>query len=309
MNALSFRQGWPLYAGMAVAGAAAVVASASTLAALAHTAGWSGWTPWLLPAALDIGGSAGGWCWLRPGVPDRARRFGRLVALTGAAGSLIGNAAGHLLTTHYLSAGPALVVVVGAVPAAVLVALAHLAALLADPTATSTEAEPGNTGSLRDERMFEWSEGDTSDQRPRDDSEDPNNQNHNQKDDHQEDDEQQDDREGDKPQGDHHEDDGQGDGNQRDGDKEHVDTRAVVLQLLHQHPHTIADLARSTGRSRSTVIGHLSALTKTGAIHRQDDKRYRATTGPHLITTRKRSTRSHPTTGTDRTAGPEEAVR
>jgi hypothetical protein len=72
MNALSFRLGWPLYAGMLVAGAAAVVASASTLAALAQAAGWSSWTPWLLPAALDIGGSAGGWCWLRPGVPVQA---------------------------------------------------------------------------------------------------------------------------------------------------------------------------------------------------------------------------------------------
>jgi hypothetical protein len=37
-TALTLRTGWPLYTGMTVAGAAAVVASASTLAALARAA-------------------------------------------------------------------------------------------------------------------------------------------------------------------------------------------------------------------------------------------------------------------------------
>jgi len=260
MNALSFRLGWPLYAGMLVAGAAAVVASASTLAALAQTAGWSSWTPWLLPAALDIGGCAGGWCWLRPGVPDRARRFGRLVALAGAAGSLIGNAAGHLLTTGYLSAGPTLVVVVGAVPAAVLVALAHLAALLAVPPTSPTAAEPGNAGDPEGERMFEWDENCDPDEQPDPDEPDDT-----------------------------------------DEHEELIDTRAAVLQLLHQHPLTIAELAKATGRSRTTVIGHLTALTSTGAVHRDDTKHYRATTRPHLIT-QNHATQNHPT-------GPEEAAQ
>jgi hypothetical protein len=92
---LNLRQGWPLYAGMVVAGAAAVMASASTLAGLAREAGWSGWTPWLLPAVLDVGGNAGGGCWLRLDVPDSPRAFGRVVALAGAAATLLGNAAGY----------------------------------------------------------------------------------------------------------------------------------------------------------------------------------------------------------------------
>jgi hypothetical protein len=131
-----------MYAGMAVAGAAAVVASASTLAALARAAGWVAWTPWLLPAALDVAGAAAGWCWLRPGAPDRARRFGRVVALLGAAGTLAGNAAGHLVASGYLRPGPVLVVAVGAVPAGVLVALAHLTALLAAGEQATDHAVP-----------------------------------------------------------------------------------------------------------------------------------------------------------------------
>lgn len=126
---------WPIWAGMTIAGSAAVVASAYTLAALATAAGWAAWTPWLLPASLDVGGAVGGWCWLRPGAPDRARQFGRGLALTGAAGTLVGNAVGHLVSSGYLQPGPVLVVVVGAVPAAMLVALAHLAALLIASTA------------------------------------------------------------------------------------------------------------------------------------------------------------------------------
>ena len=97
---------WPLHVGMAVAGTAAVVASASTLAGLAAAAGWAGWTPWLLPAALDVGGCVGGWCWLRPATPARARGFGRTVALVGAGGTLVGNAAGHLITSGYATGGP-----------------------------------------------------------------------------------------------------------------------------------------------------------------------------------------------------------
>jgi DNA-binding transcriptional ArsR family regulator len=229
MSGPSFRLGWPLYAGMLVAGAAAVVASASTLSSLAEAAGWSSWTPWLLPAALDIGGSAGGWCWLRPDVPEPARRFGRFVALAGANGSLIGNAAGHLMSTGYLHPGPVLVVIVGAVPAAVLVALAHLAALLAaQPIPHDAAPEP------------------TPAEQPAQEEDDVEAQD--------------------------------------DAEPEHTaDTRTGVLQLLQEQPRTIAELATATGRSRTTVTGHLAALTKAGHIHRDSTKRYAAITRPHLI--------------------------
>ncbi|WP_285623859.1 winged helix-turn-helix domain-containing protein [Kineosporia sp. NBRC 101677] len=91
---------------------------------------------------MDIGGSAGGWCWLRPGIPHRAKRFGAIVAITSAAASLVGNAAGHLLAAGYLTTGPVLIMIVGAIPAMVLVALAHLAALLGEPISIEDEEQP-----------------------------------------------------------------------------------------------------------------------------------------------------------------------
>lgn len=208
----TWRLRWPLYAGMSVAGAAAVVASASTLAALARTAGWSSWTPWLLPAAVDIGGSAGGWCWLRPGIPDPARRFGAIVAIVSACASLIGNAAGHLLAAEYLTAGPVLVIIVGAVPAMVLVALAHLAALLGSPM--------DDVGQHEEEAA------------PSDGANEEN-------------------------------------------------TRTVVLNLISDSPRTVSELVSATGKARSTLNGHLAALTKSGAITRSTDKRYRSRQ-PHI---------------------------
>lgn len=234
---LSLRLGWPLYAGITVAGAAAVVASASTLAALARAAGWAGWTPWLLPAALDVGGSAGGWCWLRPGAPDRARRFGRVVALLGAGCTLVGNAAGHLLATGYLEPGPILVVVVGAIPPGVLVALAHLAALLVSdaspitvPVKPTVEPEvapqPAPPAALAAQTAVA-----TPPQPPVDGA----------------------------------------------------DTRSVVLSVIRERPVTIAELVQATGRSRTTIVGHLTALTDDGSVVRDDDKRYRAVVRPHLV--------------------------
>lgn len=232
---LTFRLGWPLYAGMTVAGAAAIVASASTLAALARAAGWAGWTPWLLPAALDVGGSVGGWCWLRPGTPQPARGFGRVVALLGAALTLVGNAAGHLLATGYLHPGPLLVVVVGAVPAAVLVALAHLAALLA--TQAPDDAPPAADEPTADVPPLAPSP------KPRDTG-------------------------------------------RKDRTDDGTDTRTAVLAVIRRRPVTIADLVQTTGRSRTTIVGHLSALIRDGAVVRDDDKRYRAVTRPHLVDTR-----------------------
>ncbi len=228
------RGAWPLYVGMAVAATAAVVASASTLAALAKAAGWSGWTPWLLPAALDIGGSVGGWCWLNPGAPTAARSFGRAVALIGAAGTLVGNAAGHLIASGYLHPGPELVVIVGAVPAAVLVALAHLAALLTGdryPIATTRRAK--RTAPGRPVVPAPASSGEPA-------------------------------------------------GNAlpvADGAAApDADTRSVVLAQLRTGPATIAELVRATGRSRSTIVGHLGALADSGAIVRDEAKRYRCPT-------------------------------
>lgn len=228
---------WPLYTGMAVAGSAAVVASASTLAGLAQVAGWAGWTPWLLPAALDVGGSVGGWCWLRADIPARARGFGRSLALAGATTTLVGNAAGHLISSGYLTGGPALVVIVGAVPAAVLVALVHLAALLtssARPRRSTTARGPDHAAGGGDRRPVPVTAADTASaaaDRPR--------------------------------------------GGGRDGTVGGGSVRAAVLAGLDGGPSTVADLVRATGRPRSTVVGHLTALAEAGVVARGEGKRWR----------------------------------
>lgn len=247
---LALRAGWPLYLGMAVAGAAAIVASASTLAGLARTAGWGGWTPWLLPAALDVGGSAGGWCWLRPGAPERARSFGRVVALVGAAATLVGNAAGHLIASGYLQPSPLLVVVVGAVPAAVLMALAHLAALLTGgderrPRAVRATTSPRTTSAPPLPPARQATEHDkTADDAPtrplhlaavRPPAKTTS----------------------------------------TPATADVSETRAAVLAAITAQTPTIAELVRTTGRSRTTIVGHLTALTEEGTVRRGADKRYR----------------------------------
>ena len=62
-----------------------------------------------------------------------------------------------------------------------------------------------------------------------------------------------------------------------------VDTRAAVLAVIRRRPVTIAELVNATGRSRTTIVGHLTALTDDGTITRDDDKRYRAVIRPHLV--------------------------
>ncbi|WP_088312589.1 winged helix-turn-helix domain-containing protein [Kineosporia sp. R_H_3] len=255
-DALTLRQAWPLYAGMTVAASAAVVASASTLASLAHVTGWSGWTPWLLPAALDVGGSVGGWIWLRAGAIPPARRFGRAVAMTGAAGTLVGNAAGHLIESGYLEVGPALVVIVGAVPAAVLVALAHLAALMVTvhdvpsvtpsvaPSVTPSASRPIGTrakacasvagfdpviGAVTPSNRETKARATVAASPPS------------------------------SPVG---------------CSSEVADTRTAVLDLVKAGPVTVAEVVRKTGRARTTVVGHLEALTGDGVVTRDDRKRY-----------------------------------
>lgn len=272
---VGLRAGWPLYLGMAVAGAAAIVASASTLAALARTAGWAGWTPWLLPAALDVGGSAGGWCWLRPGAPDRARRFGRVVALVGAAGTLVGNAAGHLIASDYLQPGPLLVVVVGAVPAAVLMTLAHLAALLTagDERTTRARVTVRPASAVRKPRP---SPPRAVAARPTPDA----------------------------PEGQDLAAEATGTSEasptaavrlaavaasstrrrrataaaDQTASSDVSDTRVAVLTAIRAQQPTVAELVRATGRSRTTIVGHLTALTDEGTVVRGDDKRYRPAT-------------------------------
>lgn len=80
--------------------------------------------------------------WVGVDVPDRARRFARVLALATIAASVAGNAGQHALT----GGGAWWPVVVGAVPAAVLAAVAHLVALArlddVSPAESATPAVP-----------------------------------------------------------------------------------------------------------------------------------------------------------------------
>jgi DNA-binding transcriptional ArsR family regulator len=189
----------------------------------------------------------------------RARAFGRVVALVGAAGTLVGNAAGHLIAVDYLRPGPLLVVVVGAVPAAVLMSLAHLAALLTggDGRATARvrvttrtpEPQPAkapdqpahlaapDSPALGDDPAPATVQTRTASRPPGADAFVP--------------------------------------ASAPSPAADVSETRAAVLAAIDGRSFTVAELVRSTGRSRTTIVGHLTALAADGAIHRGPDKRYR----------------------------------
>lgn len=128
-----------LYGLLVIVAAAAAVLSFTTLTALAGAVGFlpAGepfWlrpgTAWLLPVTIDVGAAAGSLVWLsRTG---RARAFGRALALALLGLSVAGNAVGHALAVadrpHPLVMG-LLVVIVSAIPPAVLGAVVHLAML------------------------------------------------------------------------------------------------------------------------------------------------------------------------------------
>ena len=199
--------GWPLYAGMTVAGAAAVVASASTLATLARAAGWAGWTPWLLPGSVDVGGCVGGWVWLRrrapghdrlpaPGTGPRRHRRGRPRRRAGRPRA---------------PRGPA--------------RAARRSQRGDGPHACPRRCRDPGRGARRRARH----------DAPVAEADDP------------------------------------------------VDTRTSVLTALRAGPASVADLVKVTGRSRTTIVGHLNALSDDGAVVRGDDKRYRTVTGPRPV--------------------------
>lgn len=123
-----------LYGLLGLVALAAVVLSFDALHGLALLCGFSRGLAPLLPVTIDAGAAAGSLVWLtRP--PGAARVFGRALALVLLAGSVAGNALGHGLDAY--AARPAwwVVVVVSAVPPAVLAAVIHLGVLAARPAA------------------------------------------------------------------------------------------------------------------------------------------------------------------------------
>ena len=121
---------WWVMAGMTIAAASAAVASFSGLYGLAAMAGWPVRLAWLLPLTLDAHAMTSARVWLAASTRSRAaRRFARANALGAIAASIAGNAAYHAIGTGLLDVTWPIVVLVGAVPAAVLGLTAHLHAL------------------------------------------------------------------------------------------------------------------------------------------------------------------------------------
>ncbi len=121
---------WWVITGMTIAAASAAVASFSGLYGLAALAGWPVRLAWLLPLTLDAYAMTSARVWLAASTRSRAaRRFARANALGAISMSIAGNAAYHAVQTHLLTVSWPIVVLVGAVPAAVLGLTAHLHAL------------------------------------------------------------------------------------------------------------------------------------------------------------------------------------
>jgi len=141
--------------GMAVAAASAAIASFTGLRGLAEVAGWPGRLAWLLPITIDAYAMTSTRVWLA-GTPAaaRARRFARANAIGAIATSIIGNAAYHLVAAGLLRISWPIVVLVGAVPAAVLGLTAHLHALrtVVDPERDLAPADQNRTESRPEAR-------------------------------------------------------------------------------------------------------------------------------------------------------------
>jgi hypothetical protein len=137
--------------GMAVAAASAAVASFTGLRGLALVAGWPDRLAWLLPVTIDAYAMTSARVWLTgTSHTHRARRFAQANAIGAIATSIVGNAAYHAVSVRLLTVSWPIVVVVGAVPAAVLGLTAHLHALRTierdrpgpDANEDGTESEP-----------------------------------------------------------------------------------------------------------------------------------------------------------------------
>jgi hypothetical protein len=117
-------------AGMLIAAASAAVASFTGLRGLALITGWPPRLAWLLPVTLDAYAMTSARVWLASTTrARRARRFARANAIGAIAASIAGNATYHSVTVGLMHITPPIVVLVGAVPAAVLGFTAHLHAL------------------------------------------------------------------------------------------------------------------------------------------------------------------------------------
>jgi hypothetical protein len=121
---------WWVLGGMTVTAISAAVSSFSGLRSLADATGWPGPLSPLLPLTVDAYAMTATRIWLSPVTRSkRAQRFARWNAIGAILLSLLGNAAWHLIAAGVLVMSWQIIVVVGAVPPAVLGLLSHLAVL------------------------------------------------------------------------------------------------------------------------------------------------------------------------------------
>ncbi|WP_410641211.1 DUF2637 domain-containing protein [Amycolatopsis sp. lyj-346] len=115
---------------MTVTALAAAVSSFSGLHSLAAATGWPEALAPLLPFTVDAYAMTATRVWLSKATGSAAaRRFARWNAIGAIGLSLVGNAAWHLIAAQVLTVTWPIVVLVGAVPPAVLGLLSHLAVL------------------------------------------------------------------------------------------------------------------------------------------------------------------------------------
>ena len=129
---------WWVIVGMTVAAISAAVASFAGLRGLAEVAGWPDQLAWLLPVTIDAYAMTSARVWLA-GMSGRATGFARANAIGAIATSIVGNAGYHLVAAGLVAISWPIIVLVGAVPAAVLGLTAHLHALRTVP---AKEVEP-----------------------------------------------------------------------------------------------------------------------------------------------------------------------
>lgn len=133
--------------GMVVSAASAAVSSFSGLRGLADASGWAPELAWLLPVTVDAYATTSARVWLAASTRStEARRFARANALGAITVSIAGNAVYHAAETGLLEITWPVVVVVGAIPAAVLGLTSHLHALRSRPP-----SEPMSTAPVHDE--------------------------------------------------------------------------------------------------------------------------------------------------------------
>lgn len=135
---------------MTVTALSAAVSSFSGLRSLAVVTGWPDALAPLLPFTIDAYAMTATRVWLSKATGSAAaRRFARWNAIGAIGLSLVGNAAWHLIAAHVLTVTWPIVVLVGAVPPAVLGLLSHLAVLRGQ----DDEDEPESASTAKDEHQ------------------------------------------------------------------------------------------------------------------------------------------------------------